>query len=258
VPAFMPCICNMWNIKKYLKNMGITQKEFSERMGLSRPTLDAYIEMFENGKTIPKERYEIIFRRLFDSGNDSVAEFFEKLQEAEYLLHRDLNYGTNNLETEAADYVSLIVQNMNKDFKLKNWNEDVYIFINILISNYRKNEIFQQLVEYFIYLNDIRSISEIKERQKPYFANIFKALHSLSVNPCEYDEYDYQNFLNRCSEIREHKKRQNNVYENNIKKRIQNMITEYEKKGIDLSEEEIIEAINNQLIREKMFQGGNE
>ena len=56
--------------------MGITQKEFSERMGLSRPTLDAYIEMFENGKTIPKERYEIIFRRLFDSGNDSVAEFF--------------------------------------------------------------------------------------------------------------------------------------------------------------------------------------
>ena len=69
---------------------------------------------------------------------------------------------------------------------------------------------------------------------------------------------DYQNFLNRCSEIREHKKRQNNVYENNIKKRIQNMITEYEKKGIDLSEEEIIEAINNQLIREKMFQGGNE
>ena len=36
------------------------------------------------------------------------------------------------------------------------------------------------------------------------------------------------------------------------------MIVEYEKKGIDLNEEEIIEAIKNQIIHEKMNDGGNE
>ena len=50
----MPCINDMDNIKKYLKNVGITQKEFAERIGLSRPTLDTYIEMFESGQVNTK------------------------------------------------------------------------------------------------------------------------------------------------------------------------------------------------------------
>ena len=53
----------MYNIKQYLKDIGITQKEFAERLGLSRPTLDTYIDMFEGNQTIPKERYDIIFNR---------------------------------------------------------------------------------------------------------------------------------------------------------------------------------------------------
>lgn len=46
--------------------------------------------------------------------------------------------------------------------------------------------------------------------------------------------------------------------EKNLKTRIQDMITEYEKKGIDLNEEEIIEAIKNQIIQEKLDEGGKE
>ena len=75
----MPCISDMQKIKQYLKDVGITQKEFAERIGLSRPTLDTYIEMFEQGQTIPKERYDIIFKRLFGSDNDSIEEFAENL-----------------------------------------------------------------------------------------------------------------------------------------------------------------------------------
>lgn len=247
----MPCISDMHNIKQYLKDVGITQKEFAERIGLSRPTLDTYIEMFENGQTIPKERYDIIFRRLFGSGNCSAEEFTDALQQAEKLLCRDQRYGTNELDPEAADYVSLIVRNMNKDLKLSDWNKDVYTFINILISNYRKNEIFKQLVEYFIYLNGIRNVESIEEKQIPYFANIFRAFHSLSDDPSVYNKQDYQEFLNRCFEIREGKKKKIDERKNRIKDRIQNMIAEYENKGIDLNEEEIIEAITNQMIQEK-------
>lgn len=246
----------MHNIKQYLKDVGITQKEFAERIGLSRPTLDTYIEMFESGQTIPKERYDIIFKRLFDYDNCSAEEFDKNLQQVENLLSRDQKYGTSDLEPEAADYVSLIVRNMNKDLRITGWNKDVYTFINILISNYRKNEIFKQLVEYFIYLNDIRCVETIKENQIPYFANIFRAFHSLTENPSVYDEQDYQNFLKRCLEIHERKKKITNERKNNLKERIQNMIVEYEKKGINLNEEEIIEAIKEQIIHEKMNDGG--
>lgn len=247
----MPCVCDMPSIKQYLKEVGITQKVLAERIGLSRPTLDTYIDLYESGQTIPKERYDIIFKRLFEGGNLSAEDFEIKLQQAEGLLERDQKYGTIDLEPEAADYVSAIIRNMNKDLRQENWNEDVYIFINILISNYRNNEIFNQLVEYFIYLNGIRETDTIKEKQIPYFANMFRAFRNLVDNSDAYEEQDYKKFLNRCAEIREHKKKAANEKENTIKDRLQQLISEYEKKGIDLSEEELIEAISNQIANEK-------
>ena len=171
----MPSVSDMQNIKQYLKDVGITQKEFAERIGLSRPTLDTYIEMYEHGQAIPKERYDIIFKRLFDNENNSANIFFDNLQNLEALLKRDQQYGTSDLEPKAADYVSLIVRNMNHDFRKEGWNKDVYTFINILITNYRNNEVFQQLVEYFIVLNGIKSVESIKNEQIPYCANLFRA-----------------------------------------------------------------------------------
>lgn len=248
----------MQNIKQYLKDVGMTQKEFAERIGLSRPTLDTYIEMYESGQTIPKERYNIIFKRLFDSDINSAEEFEKSFRQIENLLTRDQKYGTSDLEPEAADYVSLIVRNMKNDLKIADWNRDVYTFVNLLFSNYRENEIFQQLVEYFIYLNDIRGVEEIKENQIPYFANIFRAFHSLSEDPSVYNEQDYRDFLKRCLEIREDKKKKTDKRKKKLKDRIQSMITEYEKKGIDLNEEEILEALKEQLIQEKIDDGGKE
>lgn len=252
----MPCINDMHNIKKYLKEVGVTQKEFAERIGLSRPTLDTYIEMFESGQTLPKERYDIIFKKLFDSKIVSAKEFENTLQQIEDLLNRDQKYGTSDLSPEAADYVSLIVRNMTKDFKVGGWNKDVYTFINILISNYRNNEIFQQLVEYFIYLNNIKEINMIEESQKSYFANLYKVFHGLIKEPDLYEVEDYQAFINRCIEIKAEKEKKNNRRKDRLKKKIQEMVTEYEKKGMDLSEVEILEEIKNQLVQEKLKSGG--
>ena len=132
------------------------------------------------------------------------------------------------------------------------WNKDVYTFINILITNYRNNEVFQQLVEYFIVLNGIKSVESIKNEQIPYFANLFRAFHNLCENPNEYEESDFKAFLSRCKEIKIDKTKKADIRKNNLKNRIQDMITDYEKKGIELTEEEIIEEIKKQLIKEKM------
>ena len=53
-------------------------------------------------------------------------------------------------------------------------------------------------------------------------------------------------------EIKIDKTKKADIRKNNLKNRIQDMITDYEKKGIELTEEEIIEEIKKQLIKEKM------
>ena len=58
--------------------------------------------------------------------------------------------------------------------------------------------------------------------------------------------------MSRCEEIKKDKTKKADKRKNNLKNRIQNMITDYEKKGIELTEEEIIEEIKKQLIKEKM------
>lgn len=248
----MPCILSMIrNIKMYLKSVGITQKEFADRIGLSRPTLDSYIVLHENGEQIPKERYEIIFKKLFDSGDKSSEDFYKNLIQVEGLLFRDREHEIDDLEPQAADYFSIVMKNVKNDLKEADWNKDVYVFINILISNYRKNVIFERLVEYFIFLNDIRGVDSIHERQKPYFAKLYRAFRSLKDNPLDFDERDYNEFIHRCNEIHDEKKNEANERRKDIKERIKYMMNEYKGKGVEIDEVELLEEIKNQLLKEK-------
>lgn len=69
----MPCVNDMpTDIKKYLKSAGITQKQFAEKMNLSRPTLDTYIEMYEHGQTLPKKSMMII---LINCSNQQIIHY---------------------------------------------------------------------------------------------------------------------------------------------------------------------------------------
>ncbi len=255
----MPCIfCMVGNIKQYLKSVGITQKEFADKIGLSRPTLDSYIYLYENDEIIPKERYEIIFKKLFGDGEVSSDEFNERFKWAQSLLSRDYNYGINNLDTLAADYVSLILKNMKRDLMETNWNKDIYTFINCLISNYRNENFYVRLVEYFIYLNDIRGIDEIQEEQKPYFANIYRAFRSLKDNPIKYDQKDYKAFIDRCNENHDKKVNAEKDQRENIKKRIKSMMNEFKNMGIELDDAELLEELRKQIIQEKISIDGSD
>lgn len=240
----------MLDIKKTLKKVGMTQKDFAEKIGLSRPTLDAYIGLYEKGSEIPKERYNIIFNRLFEDEYVSADQFIKKLKQIEQLLDRDQKYGIGDLSASASDSISSVVDNMKRDMKRPNYNEDMYVFINLFISNYSTNIIFEKLAEYFLFLNNIKDISYIDDCQKSYFANMYKIFHDLLENPQTYDEKDYNDFLDRCQEIRREKNKHKEKREESIKKKILEMLTEYEKKGIDIHDEEIIDAISKQLLNE--------
>ena len=55
------------------------------------PTLNQYIELFETGKKIENERYNIIFKRLFSDRTASKELFDQKMKAVKFLLERDKN-----------------------------------------------------------------------------------------------------------------------------------------------------------------------
>ena len=238
----------MYNIKTYLKSIGITQKEFAEKIGLSRPTLDTYIEIYESGGQIPKERYEIIFKKLFDGYGLSEAVFKRKLEQIEQLLNRDTMYGINDLEPLAADYISHIIRNMKKDFEQPEWNKDVYKFVNYVISNYRKSNIIEQLAKYFLYFNDICEVDNIEDKQKPYLANLYRTFEEMSDNPNSYNPKDFEDFYARCIERKKKWKKEIEERNKKIKESIVLMVKEYKDMGVDLSEQEMIEEMSRRIV----------
>ena len=237
----------MKNIKKILKQFGITQKEFATKIELSRPTLDAYIQLFETGGEIPKEKYKIIFNNLFEK-EYSREEFLYELDDVVSLLERDKRYGTVELSPEASDYVSSIMNQMRKDLRTSDWDENVYRFMNLLIGSYRDNKILKELTYYFTYLNAVRELSKIEEKQIVYLANFYRMFDELLCNPSKYSDEDYNAFLNRCQKIREEKENRQKEKKDELKLHIQKMICDYEKMGIELSKEDIVEILKEEII----------
>ena len=163
----------MNNIKEYLKAIGISKQEFANEIKLSRPTLDAYITAYENGEIIPRERYQIIFDDLFGEELE-VDAFQETLKRLKNLLDRDERLGTEKLDAGAADMVSRLKDRMFQDMSQGDWNRSVYTFIDMLITGYRQNVIFETLAEYFTYLNRSEMDDSVSDDQIPYFAQYYR------------------------------------------------------------------------------------
>ena len=178
----------MNNIKEYLKAIGISKQEFANEIKLSRPTLDAYITAYENGETIPRERYQIIFDDLFG-------------EELEVDAFRDERLGTEKLDAGATDMVSRLKDRMFQDMSQGDWNQSVYAFIDMLITSYRQNVIFETLAEYFTYLNRSEMDDSVSDDQIPYFAQYYRVFDSLLKNPTSYEKTDYEAFMRRREQL---------------------------------------------------------
>lgn len=234
------------DIKEYLKKVGISKQEFANEIRLSRPTLDSYIDIYEKGETISKDRYQIIFTNLFEKELD--AEIFrKKLDSLKRLLDRDERLGTDKLEAKAADVVSRINNRMLDDMSKEDWNISVYIFIDMLIKNYRNNEIFEKLSEYFVYLNRTKLEDDILDEQIPYFAQFYKAFSSLRDNPTLYDDEDFCDFMNRREQLIIDRENENKKKEENIKDLVGEAIKKIEDSGNEVTETEILNVILDKL-----------
>ena len=236
----------MKNIKEYLKTIGMSKQELANEIKLSRPTLDAYISLFENGEVIPRDRYQIIFEELFEH-ELKVDDFKMTLQRLKGLLDRDERLGTDKLDASAADMISRLKDRMFTDMSLGDWNQSVYIFIDMLITSYRHNEIFEKLAEYFTYLNRSELNDIVHDSQVPYFARFYKTFNSLLKDAISYQQEDYDAFMKRREDVIKSRIDEQQKKEDAIKKLITDTAKELKETGIEATEAEILKAVLDKI-----------
>lgn len=231
------------NINQYLKSIGKTKKDLANELGLSRPTLNLYIDKFENGKKIDNERYELIFKRLFSDRIVSKKLFDKKMDAVKYLLERDKKYDIGSLTPEAADIVASIHNIMVNDMCIDDWDRKVYETIIIILTRYRKDDFFRELSGYFFDLNFNSDLSNITEQSKVYYSCFYSCFRDLINNPVlNLDAYEA--FLERRTQLSLERAKMNSQKSEKIKDIINIKIKEIEQdfldKGIEYSEEEVL------------------
>ena len=80
-------------IKKNLKSLDIKISKLATELGVSRPTLDAYIEYYENGQQIPNEGYQKIFEYLFSGEEINSVEFAQRYDYVKRVMLADAKTG---------------------------------------------------------------------------------------------------------------------------------------------------------------------
>ena len=232
------------NISQYLKTIGKTKTELADELGLSRPTLNQYIELFENGNHIDNERYDIIFNRLFSDGIENKELFDRKIESIKILLERDRKYDIGLLSPEAADLVAKIHNIMVSDLSTNDWNRKVYETVIAFLTRYRDDVVFRELSGYFSDLNFDTDLSELSDISKAYYSYFYKCFRAVVKEQPSFDEEGYEAFLERRSQLIQARAKRNSLKSDSIKAMINNTLKDVEKdfleNGIEASEEEMI------------------
>ena len=237
------------NIGQYLKEIGKTKTELADELGLSRPTLNAYIDQFEVGRKIENDRYDIIFNNLFSDRSVNRELFDRKLDSAKYLLERDKKYDIGTLSPDAADLVARIHNIMVTDLGTDDCNRKVYDTVIAFLTRYKKDVIFLELSGYFSDLNSDSDLSELSESTKAYYSYFYKCFRELINKQPDLDIENYDAFLKRRSQLSKAREERNAQKADKIKNMINNKLREVEKEyldnGIEASEEDLI----NELVK---------
>lgn len=224
------------DIKEYLKSIHMTQKELADRLGLSRPTLDTYIQMFQMDEPLPRDKYQVVFEQLFRKPLKEDKEFRETLDKYALFLKQEQVLGTNDMSTEASYIMSLVTQEIKKDLSKNDSNIDIYVFINLLICNYRKNPILMQLVEYFLLLYSRKNVTDIAEDDKVFLSNYHRLLQNkekMVFQPKAFD--DLLEYANKSKKVNAMAKEQ---IQQQMLQKLETKMKQLTDAGIDINSDE--------------------
>lgn len=230
------------NIKAKLKSYDTTLAELAKLLYISRPTLNTYISMFENNQKLSNEKYQIIFEALFS--NELSKEDFDKcVCRFNNMITRDELLGTSSLNPVKTDTIYYLIDEMKKDLYADDSNEKVYVFIRMLLNSYRNVPVFEDLIDYFLTLNNLSELSSYNINKQKKLSMYYNFFSKIRDNKITHDQRNLDLFIERIEQLKEEKQKAMDALKNNINKKVNSEITRQIKTGKDinfLTEKDII------------------
>lgn len=206
-------------IKRQLKNLDVKISRLAQGLGISRPTLDSYIECYENRQQIPNERYRKIFEYLFADEVDSTIEFAKRF---DYVKRIFLQTESTNSSQSKDQWM----RNNISDFALEAEKEDgMLAFVNLLISN-RNVDLVQAISDYFNYVNGFKQYNDSAEsnKHKAIFSWLNKIFAEYNTDRIQIEETSYTEFVEKSDKI--FKKKESNSANDELLEYLQKNIPE--------------------------------
>ena len=175
------------DIKKNLKDFDIKISKMASDLGISRPTLDSYIECFENGKEI-----------------SSSVEFAQKYDYVKRVMLKNAKEMTAS--QKESEKRNLKIQNVVKIINDNDTTNEMVSFINLLLTN-KDNELVKNLGYYFNYSNGLLKIdtSILSNKQLGLYSNLAKIFALYQSNSIEIDEFYLKELIEKNEKIRNRK-----------------------------------------------------
>lgn len=207
-------------IKKNLKAIDVKISKLALELGISRPTLDTYIEYYENGMPIPNDGYQKIFEYLFANAEMNSIEFAQKYDYVKRVMLKDAKAGAEKVLIEKRENMLLEKVKALSDSEV---DKPLLEFLNLFITN-KNVDLVKAIYMYFNYTNGYENMSNdnISALNKAFYSQLSKLFEDYKNNSIELLEENY-----------------NNVYEKNQ--------AIFERKKVKVNDSDIIEYIKNNL-----------
>ena len=183
-------------IKRTLKNFDIRISKLASELGVSRPTLDTYIEYYESGKSIPNSRYQAIFDYLFSTESTSTIEFARKF---DYVKR---TYLQGNRDEATQEHCQKLNDLISDRVSAQETDEDILELVNLFLSS-DKVPLVKAISRYFTFVNGLHIYNEKKEDEKDraLFSQLFKIFSDYQADKIQLDATSYQAFIEKSKRV---------------------------------------------------------
>ena len=231
------------NVVETLKKHSLSKIQFALDFYLSRPTLDDYINKFEQGKSLPKSKYQIIFDTLFGSELDLI-QFKKEYEYFKTLMSRDRAIRLDDLSPEATDKIFRIIDGL-KESALNDDSLELINFIYFVADGYNYgNELSKAWVLYFNELNGLKCRNDISDRLKKYLGCFYTLNRDFLVDDSRLDIANYDLFIKRKDELKRKRQQRKREIQEKVSEIIKQRVEEEMKKmSADTSDDEIVQKI---------------
>ena len=192
-------------IKKHLKSLDVKISKLAIDLGVSRPTLDTYIECFEKGEKIPNEAYNSIFEFLFSNEEMNTIEFAQKYDYVKRVMLSDAKKGVEKNILEERE--KLLLDTIKNSLEYGDVDKSLLEFICLFVTN-KNVDLVKAIYMYFNYSNGYEdmNIKDIDNKDKALFSNLAKIFEEYQQGTIENIDTYYNQVFQKNQRIFERKK----------------------------------------------------